>query len=109
MAPLYRLPLMTYQSSYPVLLTDGAVSESEVHVLERFFSQVQDINRGLDNAAEMHKAANQTGLTQEFQRNCLKARSLVEAEGGGQSLYMQALQVVDRNANLAWWLYASEA
>jgi hypothetical protein len=109
MAPLYRLPLMTYQTSFPVLLADGAVSEPEVHVLGRFFSQVQDINRGLDNAAEMHKAANHAVLEQEVNRNCLKARGLVEAQGSGQSLYLQALAIVDRKANLAWWRYASEA
>ena len=109
MAPLYRLPLMTYQTSFPVLLADGAVSENEVHVLGRFFAQVQDINRGLDNAAEMHKTANQIGLAQEFDRNCLKARGLVQAETSEQSLYLQALAVVNRKANLAWWRYASEA
>jgi hypothetical protein len=85
------------------------VSESEVHVLGRFFSQVQDINRGLDYAAEMHKAANQTGLAQELNRNCLKARGLVEAEGSGQSLYLQTIAIVDRKANQVWWRYASEA
>jgi len=109
MAPLYRLPLMTYQASFPVLLGDGAVSESEVRVLGRFFSQVQDINRGLDNAAEMNKSDKQAKLEQEFSRNCLKAKGLVQAQGQGLSLYAQALAIVDRKVNQSWWRYASHA
>src|SRR6266487_2748931 len=107
MAPLYRLPLMTYQASFPVLLGDGALSESEVRILGRFFSQAQDINRGLDNAAEMNKSDKQAKLEQEFNRNCLKAKELVEAQGQEQSLYAQALAIVDRKTNQSWWRYAS--
>ena len=109
MAPLYRLPLMTYQASFPVLLADGAVSESEVRTLGRFFSQVQDINRGLDNAAETNKADKLAKLEQEFERNCFKAKALVEAQGQEPSLYAQALAIVDRKANQSWWRYAQNA
>ena len=57
-SPLYRLPLSAYQSSFAVLLAEGALSESEVLTMGRFFCQVQDINRGLDNAAAMLNADN---------------------------------------------------
>lgn len=97
MSPLYRLPVMTYQASFPVLLADGAVKENEVSVIGRFFSQVQDINRGLDNAAEMFKAGNDAKLKQEFDRNCLKAKGLIESKDGQESLYSQAKRVVDAN------------
>ena len=55
MSPLYRLPLLAFQVSLPVLLADGALSESEVSAISEFYSKAQDINRGLDNAAEMFK------------------------------------------------------
>lgn len=109
MAPLYRLPLMTYQTSFPILLADGAVSESEVKILGRFFSQAQDINRGLDNAAEMNKSDKESKLKEEFNRNCLKAKGLVQSQDQEPSLYAQALAIVDRKADQSWWRYASYA
>lgn len=107
MAPLYRLPLMTHQTSFPILLADGAVSESEVKILGRFFSQVQDINRGLDNATEMNKSDKESKLSEEFNRNCLKARALVLPQDQEPSLYAQALAIIDRKADQPWWRYAS--
>lgn len=109
MAPLYRLPLLIYQTSFPILLGDGAVSEAEVRALGLFFAQIQDINRGLDNAAEVHKSDKPAKLEMEFSRNCLKARALVEAQGEEQSLYGQALAIVERKANQPWWRYAGHA
>jgi hypothetical protein len=109
MAPLYRLPLMAYQASFPVLLMDGAVSETEVRVLSRFYGQVQDINRGLDNAAAMNMAGNEAKLVQEFNRNRLKAQGLVQAKRGEPSLSSQALTIVDRRANQQWWRFQTEA
>jgi hypothetical protein len=109
MAPLYRLPLTTYRTSFAVLLSDGAVSEADVRVLGRFFGQVEDINRGLDNAAAMFSTGHTEKLQQEFDRNCLKARGLVEPQAGEPSLYVQALAVVDRGANPRWSRYSAEA
>jgi hypothetical protein len=106
MSPLYRLPVMTYQTSFPVLLAGGAVQENEVSVIGRFFSQAQDINRGLDNAAEMFKVGNDEKLKQEFDRNCLKAKGLIKPKDGEESLYTQARKVVDHKISLRWWQYA---
>ena len=105
MSPLYRLPVMTYQTSFPVLLADGAVHEKEVSVIGRFFSQAQDINRGLDNAAEMFKAGNDEKLKQEFNRNCLKVKEMIEPKDGEKSLYTQAKTVIDYKISLRWWQY----
>ena len=104
-SPLYRLPLMTYQTSFPALLADGAVHENEVSVIVRFFSLAQDINRGLDNAAEMFKASNDEKLQQEFHRNRLKVRDMIEPKDGGESLYTQAKTVLDHKISLRWWQY----
>ncbi len=76
-SPLYRLPIMSYQVSFPVLLADGAVQESDVAAITGFFSLAQEINRGLDNAAEMAKANETEKLKNEFNRNCLKAKELI--------------------------------
>jgi hypothetical protein len=109
MAPLYRLPLMTYQTSFPILLADGAVSESEVKILGRFFSQVQDINRGLDNAAEMNKSDKESKLKEEFNRNRIKAKGLVLPQDQEPSLSAQAMAIVNKKADQPWWRYASHA
>ena len=53
-SPLYRLPLVAYQTSYPILLADGAVAEDEVSVLGRCYALVEDINRGLDKIGRAH-------------------------------------------------------
>ena len=103
MSPLYRLPVMAYQTSFPVLLADGAVHENEVSVIGRFFCQAQDINRGLDNAAEMFKAGNDEKLKQEFNRNCLKVKEMIEPKDGEKSLYTQAKTVIDYKISLRWW------
>lgn len=102
LAPLYRLPLLAFQASLPILLADGALSEDESKVLSRFFSQVQDINRGLDNAGEMYKGDNPR-LMDEYKRNKLKAEALVHADG--ESMYDAARKIVDHKLTGRWWKY----
>ncbi|HEX9810875.1 MAG TPA: hypothetical protein VGA88_02150 [Burkholderiales bacterium] len=108
-SPLYRLPLIAYQTSYAVLLADGAVSESEVLTLGRFFSLVQDINRGLDNAAEANMSGGSHKLKAEFDRNRLKAEKLVVAQNNEPSLYTQALEIVNAKVATKWCQYAKHA
>jgi hypothetical protein len=73
-APLYRLPVLSYQHSFPVLLADGAPNREEVEAVTRFYSQVETLNRGLDQA---HVArGNQHELDSEHARNILKADRL---------------------------------
>lgn len=54
-APLYRLPVIAYETSFPILLAEGVVTEEETKMVGRCFAQVQDINRGLENATELYK------------------------------------------------------
>ena len=71
-APLYRFPTITYEASLPILLAEADVSEEEAMALGRFYCQVQDINRGLDNAAAFIMDTQR--LEQEFStRRCLWA------------------------------------
>jgi hypothetical protein len=80
MSPLYRLPLITYEVSFPVLLADGAGNENEILAIGRFFSLVEEMNRGLDYAAEMagdkqnfNKSSITTALRQKHSLNLEKA------------------------------------
>jgi hypothetical protein len=109
-SPLYRLPLIAYQTSYPILLADGAVSEDEVLKLGQFFGLVQDINRGLDNAAQIYMSGDLIAnkLKSEFNRNRMKAEHLVVPKEA-VSLANQALAIVDCKISQRWWRYARNA
>lgn len=76
MAPLYRLPHLTYSTSLPELLSIGALRSDKARALTEFFTQVQTLNRGLDQA---DSARDDTRRFQdEYIRNRLKAKELVE-------------------------------
>lgn len=104
-SPLYRLPVTTFHVSFPALLADGGADEGEVSAISRFFSMAEEINRGLDNAAEMLKSGNIDGLDREYNRNCLKAKELTEQKEHRKSLYAEAKRVVDlKVSSNYWWL-----
>ena len=107
MSPLYRLPLISYQVSFPVLLADGAVTENEIIIIGRFFSLAEEINRGLDNAAEMVLSGDQQKIQQEFNRNCFKARAMIEAREGLESLFDEAIKILKSKLSLKWWSLGS--
>ncbi len=94
-APLYRLPTKAYETSFSVLLSDADVSEEDVTKLSKFYGQVEDLNRGLDNAAEMHKGNRTGSLKTEYERNCKKALELIAPEDGKQNLYTTAISVIE--------------
>lgn len=104
-SPLYRLPLSAYEASFPVLLAEGALSETESLTMGRFFCHVQDINRGLDNAAAMLQSNDTAGLNREYNRSLLKATRLVESREGEESLHAEAKRVVDAKIAKPWWSY----
>ena len=49
-APLYRLSTIAYANGFPGLLGDGAVSGDEAKAVLSFYSLVDQINRGLEQA-----------------------------------------------------------
>jgi len=95
MSPLYRLPTKAYETSFPVLLSDAAVKEKEVRDLSRFYGQVEDLNRGLDNAAELYKENRIDLLKTEYKRNCTKAHELIEPQLGSTNLYSNAVALIE--------------
>jgi hypothetical protein len=52
-APLYRLPTDAYHRAVPRLLQSGMISGKEADVLQDFYLQAEQINRGLDNLEEI--------------------------------------------------------
>ena len=104
-SPLYRLPLLAYETSFPVLLAEGALSEADALTMGRFFSQVQDINRGLDNTTALLNVGDESGQCREYNRNILKAKKLVESSDGDPSLYALARNIVDAKIAQSWWKY----
>ncbi len=100
--PLYRLPVTAFDTAFPILLAEATVTEAESQTLSRFSGHVHDINRGLDNAAEMYKASESGKLEEEFNRNLLKAKHLVEGYG---SIYHAAKGIVDAKISRRGWWY----
>jgi hypothetical protein len=71
--PLYRLPSSAFETCYPQLLADGAMSAAESRALMTFFNEVETLNRGLD--LETH-TSDPVVRNQQHGRNCLKAERL---------------------------------
>jgi hypothetical protein len=86
-APLYRLPREAFESCYPELLADGAVSAPESDALMAYFNEVATMNRGLDRVAD---ATTEEERHAEYGRNRRKAESLVS----GSPLYEEAAAVL---------------
>ncbi len=102
-APLYRFPTLAFERALPVLLADGELAEEESLNLSRYLSQVQDMNRGLDNATAMHQASDSTKLDQEYRRNLAKATELVKGANDDGGLAQSAINVINGRLGSAWW------
>ncbi len=104
-SPLYRMPLRVYEVAVPILLTENALTEAETISLARFYSQAEDINRGLDNAAAMLAQRDHEGLKREVGRLIKKAKTMVGPVEKEEPLYKAAMAVVDLKIGLHWWKY----
>jgi hypothetical protein len=96
MAPLYRLPTVAFESAFPILLIEGELPEEEVLIINRFFAQVQDINRGLDNATAMNQVGKESKLKEEYNRLLLKAKALVEGSNGTGGLSRDTFELINK-------------
>ncbi len=88
MAPLYRLPTISFEICYPALLSDAALDEDAASVLLKFFTEVQTFNRGLDLADEARTRGQHIG--EVFDRNLLKADRIKSPDS---ALYETAIQL----------------
>ena len=100
MAPLYRLPHKTYDSSFQMLLTEGAITGEEVISIERFYDLVKDINRGLDQIQEYLVQDNKEGINREYSRNKLKVLELNVGTSEAEALKHAVINIVKIKCNL---------
>lgn len=100
MAPLYRLPHKTYDTSFQMLLTEGAITGNEVISIERFYDLVKDINRGLDQIQEYLAQDNADGRDREYNRNILKFRELNIGKNEVEALKCSVNVIVKNKCNL---------
>jgi hypothetical protein len=91
-APLYRLPRSAFETCYPQLLADGAISEAESRALMTFFNEVETLNRGLDLATD--HSGDPVKLRAEYERNRKKAKRLASQDG---PLYKQAFAAIAKH------------
>ena len=75
-APSYRLPALIYTSSLTDLIANGALSTEGIDALISFYSQVETLNRGLDQINQA-RGMDSTTFTDEHNRNMIKAQELV--------------------------------
>ena len=104
-SPLYRMPSKVYEVAVPILLAENAMTEDETIAIIRFYSQAEDINRGLDNAAAMLAQRDDEGLRREVGRLIDKAATMVGPINEKKPLFDSAKSVIDAKIALPWWKY----
>jgi hypothetical protein len=106
LSPLYRLPVLGYQMSLPVLVAESAIEPEQYLTLSDFLLQVQDINRGLDQAAYALSNGNARTIRVESNRNGMKATALLHGRSGDpEPLYDGAARIVKTQLAVPWWRY----
>ena len=92
-SPLYRLPTSCFETSLRELLRSGDLSQTNASNLIRFYSEVETLNRGLDDVAKLVIAQNGalSVMTNDIDvRNRNKAQKI----NPSSEYYKQALQAV---------------
>jgi hypothetical protein len=79
-APLYRMPLRMFELSLPKLIGEGLLADKHVSALVEYVWRVEELNRGLDNAAGAAAAGPlyENLLQGEYGRNVKKAEDILE-------------------------------
>jgi hypothetical protein len=108
-APLYRLPLAISKQALPKLIGDAILDEDEVSVLVEYINSVEELNRGLEHAAEADMANSISLLTAQATRNQTKGRDILNksfVRHGDQTLYGGAwsalLRIQERPIHRFW-------
>jgi len=80
-SPLYRLPTLSFQEAFPLLVAEGSFLEAEIYAVIEYFTGVETLNRGLDQATAVLGAEDENNnnprLEAEHGRNRLKATRLI--------------------------------
>lgn len=102
LSPLYRFPDVTTRTAFPILLSEGNLNEHEALAVGRYSSLVEDLNRGLDNAASHFMAGDNSGLKKEHERAIMKTEQLFLGSGENLSVFEAARAIVDTRLS-RWW------
>ncbi len=98
-SPLYRLPVLSYEISYPAILAEGASTGREISTLTKFFGHVLEVNRGLGNADEWLKIGDDGKLKRERDRINLKAGKIAPTTDAQPGLHEEALAIAIKYAD----------
>ncbi len=93
-APLYRLPTKAYEVSLPQLLADAATNEHELRAIQRFYMQVESLNRGLCQAELARNDKDR--MNEEFSRNYTKAKYLLSTGETTDSFFTEAHNLLQK-------------
>lgn len=81
-APLYRFPMTVYRTVYAQLLSE-ILTEADVVALTAFYSQCEQMNRGLETIAQcIADKAGRDAIDREYQRLLAKAQQMRHPEQG---------------------------
>jgi hypothetical protein len=92
-APLYRLPTWAGDHALGPIATDGSLGEGQVRALLRYYTNIAEINRGLDRAGEAHSSGDTVKLDEEYGRlRGLKIPALISMERDGQPPLQESVE-----------------
>src|SRR5262249_16349410 len=100
-SPLYRFPMTVFNTVYPQLI-NKALTETDILAITTFYSQVDQMNRGLD-AVDRLRHDPQGQMTREVERLLMKASEMQHPEegtrppGGKYDFYAGAMATIDRH------------
>jgi hypothetical protein len=77
-SPSYRLPVLANLNSLPPLLADGVLNSTQVRSLQSFYTEVDALNRGLDQTHEFRDPSRKSEFDDEVRRNHLKAQNILD-------------------------------
>jgi hypothetical protein len=93
MAPLYRLPTWAADHALGSVATDGSLGEGQVRALLRYYTNITEINRGLDRAGDAHSSGDTEKLNQEYGRlRGFKIPAVISLEKDGQPPLQESVE-----------------
>lgn len=105
-APLYRFPTTVYATVYAKLVSE-TLSGEDVTALTAFYSQVEQMNRGLDAIERYRAVGDQANMQNEYGRLLVKAQAMRHRENQlrkpsvDSQLYENAITAVRRLSDKA--------
>ena len=102
-SPSYRLPVLSYESTFSLILSEGALTADEIKTIMEFYSLVDSINRGLDLIASIPHTENvikiedHPMLSAYHSRNFVKAKELIDMHGNVRKILNEKIKLFDKS------------